>query len=71
MAYDGLSDSNLAKMSIALRTPDYGDLLPQMRERRRLDDVDFKFFLALFLVGYFKKAVVSDGIAPSVSACCC
>jgi D-alanyl-lipoteichoic acid acyltransferase DltB (MBOAT superfamily) len=45
-----------------------GDLLPQMRERRRFDDVDFKFFLALFLVGYFKKAVVSDGIAPLVDA---
>jgi hypothetical protein len=30
MAYDGLNDRNLAKMSIALRTPDYGDLLPQM-----------------------------------------
>jgi hypothetical protein len=30
MAYDGLTDRNLAKMAIALRTPDYGDLLPQM-----------------------------------------
>jgi hypothetical protein len=30
MAYDGLSDRNLAKMAIALRTPDYGALLPQM-----------------------------------------
>jgi len=30
MAYEGLNDGNLAKMSIALRTPDYGDLLPQM-----------------------------------------
>ncbi len=38
MAYDGLSDSNLAKMSIALRTPDYGDLLPQML--KRLDDAN-------------------------------
>jgi hypothetical protein len=32
MAYEGLNDRNLAKMSIALRTPDYGDLLPQMLE---------------------------------------
>jgi len=30
MAYDGLSDRNLAKMAIALRTPDYGALLPKM-----------------------------------------
>jgi hypothetical protein len=29
-AYEGLSGPNLAKMSIALRTPDYGDLLPAM-----------------------------------------
>jgi hypothetical protein len=30
MAYEGLDDPNLAKMIIALRTPDYGDLLPEM-----------------------------------------
>jgi hypothetical protein len=30
MAYDGLGDRGRAKMAIALRTPDYGDLLPQM-----------------------------------------
>jgi hypothetical protein len=30
MAYEGLNDRNLAKMAIALRTPDYGDLLPQI-----------------------------------------
>ncbi len=29
-AYDGLDHSPLATLSIALRTPDYGDLLPQM-----------------------------------------
>jgi|ERR1700722_11814305 hypothetical protein len=33
MAYDGLNDRGLAKMSIALRTPDYGALLPQMLEK--------------------------------------
>jgi hypothetical protein len=38
MAYDGLGDGNLAKMVIALRTPDYGELLPQMLER--LDDAN-------------------------------
>lgn len=30
MAYDGLGDQNLAKMVIALRTPDYAELLPKM-----------------------------------------
>jgi hypothetical protein len=30
MAYAGLPASGLAQMAIALRTPDYGDLLPQM-----------------------------------------
>jgi hypothetical protein len=30
MAYDGLQDRNLARMAIGLRTPDYGELLPQM-----------------------------------------
>jgi hypothetical protein len=30
MAYDGLDAQQLAKMAIALRTPDYGSLLPQM-----------------------------------------
>lgn len=30
MAYEGLSGSNLARMAIALRTPDYNSLLPSM-----------------------------------------
>jgi len=30
MAYEGLSKPNLAKMAIALRSPDYNDLLPDM-----------------------------------------
>ena len=38
MAYDGLKDRNLAKMIIALRTADYGDLLPEML--RKLDDAN-------------------------------
>jgi hypothetical protein len=36
MAYDGLNGGNLARMAIALRTPDYGVLLPQML--RKLDE---------------------------------
>jgi hypothetical protein len=38
IAYDGLYEVNLAKMAIALRTADYGDLLPQML--RKLDDAN-------------------------------
>src|SRR5580704_17391365 len=38
MAYDGLSGPNLAKMVIALRTPDYLDHLPQMI--KALDDAN-------------------------------
>jgi hypothetical protein len=30
MAYQGLEDPNLAKLAVALRTPDYGKLLAQM-----------------------------------------
>jgi hypothetical protein len=35
------------------------DLLPQMRSARRISSPDIKYFLAMFLIGYFKKAVVS------------
>jgi len=38
MAYDGLGDRNLAKMVIAMRTPDYGEMLPQML--KKLDDAN-------------------------------
>jgi hypothetical protein len=38
MAYAGLPGRELARMAIALRTPDYGDLLPQML--RKLDEVN-------------------------------
>ena len=38
MAYQGLDGRNLAKMVIALRTPDYGELLPQML--KTLDDAN-------------------------------
>ena len=38
MAFKGLGDSSLAKMAIALRTADYGDLLPLML--KKLDDAN-------------------------------
>ena len=36
MAYADIDDANLARMAVALRTPDYGDLLPDML--KSLDD---------------------------------
>jgi hypothetical protein len=38
MAYEGLPDQSLAKMAIALRTPDYNERLPQMLQK--LDEVN-------------------------------
>jgi alginate O-acetyltransferase complex protein AlgI len=40
--------------------------LPQLDLRARFQDVDFRSSLVLFLSGYFKKACVSDNIAPYV-----
>jgi D-alanyl-lipoteichoic acid acyltransferase DltB (MBOAT superfamily) len=42
------------------------DFLPQLHRRRFLADVPFRASLLLFLVGFFKKACVSDNIAPLV-----
>jgi len=44
------------------------DLLPQMHSARSFAAIDFKFFLTLFLIGYFKKAVISDNVSPLVDA---
>jgi hypothetical protein len=38
MAYQGLGDRNMAKMAVALRTPDYLQLLPQML--KKLDEAN-------------------------------
>jgi alginate O-acetyltransferase complex protein AlgI len=40
--------------------------LPQLVSPRRFADVAVRSCLALFLVGFIKKAVVSDGVAPVV-----
>jgi alginate O-acetyltransferase complex protein AlgI len=43
------------------------DLLPQMTMARTFPTaVETKAFLLLFLIGYFKKAVISDNISPLV-----
>ncbi len=42
------------------------NFIPQMDELRRWADVNVKAFLTLFLIGFIKKACVSDNIAPYV-----
>jgi alginate O-acetyltransferase complex protein AlgI len=44
------------------------DLLPQMRVAKQFSAIDFRYPLLLFLVGYFKKAVVSDNLSPFVDS---
>ena len=44
------------------------DLLPQMRTARSFAAIDFKLLLTLFLIGYFKKAAISDNLSPIVEA---
>ena len=42
------------------------DFLPQLDIRRKLSHVDFRACLTLFLIGFVKKACISDNIAPLV-----
>ena len=42
------------------------DFLPQLQAARRFTQVDGRACLILFLVGFFKKACVSDNLAPLV-----
>ena len=42
------------------------DFLPQLRTPRRFADVAVRAQLTLFMVGFIKKAVVSDSVAPIV-----
>lgn len=44
------------------------DLLPQMREARAFPAGNIKYFLLLFLIGYFKKALISDNLSPLVDS---
>lgn len=44
------------------------DFLPQLRVPRILARVEIRACLTLFLIGYFKKACISDNIAPIVDA---
>jgi len=40
--------------------------LPQLAEKRRWADVDVRGALVLFMTGFFKKACISDAVAPFV-----
>ena len=42
------------------------EMLPQLRSPRKFASIDFRACLTLFLIGFVKKAVVSDGISPYV-----
>jgi alginate O-acetyltransferase complex protein AlgI len=44
------------------------DFLPQLATRPRFGQIDVRAALVLFLIGYFKKAVLSDGVAGTVDA---
>ncbi|MEL7547836.1 MAG: MBOAT family O-acyltransferase [Pseudomonadota bacterium] len=44
------------------------DFMPQMQTARRWADVNVKANLLLFLIGFIKKACISDNIAPYVDA---
>ncbi len=44
------------------------DFLPQLQRRTRAANVRYQAALLLFLSGFFKKAVVSDNIAPIVDS---
>ena len=44
------------------------DFLPQLQSSRVFKSINFKACFTLFLIGYLKKAVISDNLAPIVDA---
>jgi alginate O-acetyltransferase complex protein AlgI len=42
------------------------DFLPQLREPKRFETIDWRGALALFLIGYIKKACIADNLSPLV-----
>ena len=40
--------------------------LPQLEDKKRISDVQLRACLSLFLIGFIKKAVLSDNIAPVI-----
>lgn len=44
------------------------DFLPQITVGKLLSEINFRYYCVLFLVGYVKKACISDNLAPVVDA---
>ncbi|GBF51732.1 DltB-like membrane protein [Leptospira ryugenii] len=40
--------------------------IPQLHEPKRFEDIPFRVAVRYFMLGYFKKAVLSDQIAPTI-----
>lgn len=45
------------------------DFLPQLNQSKQWANLPLRYSLALFLVGFFKKACVSDNLSPYVDVC--
>src|SRR5262249_4562482 len=44
------------------------DFFPSLEMNRKIRAIDFRRFLSLFLIGFFKKACISDSVAPFVDS---
>ncbi|TGN14261.1 MBOAT family O-acyltransferase [Leptospira ilyithenensis] len=42
--------------------------IPQLYEEKKFSDIPFRIAIRFFILGYFKKAVLSDQIAPTIEA---
>jgi D-alanyl-lipoteichoic acid acyltransferase DltB (MBOAT superfamily) len=40
--------------------------IPQLYETKKFEDIEFRIAIRFFMLGYFKKAVLSDQIAPTL-----
>ncbi len=40
--------------------------VPQLYETKKFEDIEFRVAIRFFMLGYFKKAVLSDQIAPTI-----
>ncbi len=40
--------------------------LPQLETHKKIEDIDFKLAIRFFLMGYFKKIIISDNVSPIV-----
>ncbi|MCW7474757.1 MBOAT family O-acyltransferase [Leptospira levettii] len=42
--------------------------MPQLYSPKKLEDIEFRIAIRFFMLGYFKKAVLSDMVAPTIDA---